>query len=79
MPSFFVTEIAGAAIATQIESVGNAAETAAVGAGIGGGFKNTNELKVMKFNEAMESADKEEWMKAIDDELQKFKKYKSHN
>ena len=54
-----VTEVTGAAIATQIKTVGINKELAAVGAGIGGGFTNTNELKVMKFNEAMESADKE--------------------
>ena len=32
---------------------------ACVGAGLGGGFVNTRELHVMKFNEAMASKDKD--------------------
>ena len=48
-----VTEIAGAAIVERIECIGSNAETAAVGACIGGVFQNTNELKILKFNEAM--------------------------
>jgi hypothetical protein len=35
----------------------DAAEVAAVGAGIGGGFENTAELKPMKYNEAMNGPD----------------------
>ena len=35
-------------------------EYAMVGVGIGGGFQNTNELKVMKYREAMTMADEEE-------------------
>ena len=36
-------------------------EHACVGAGIGGGFENTNELRVMKYKEAMATDEKEEW------------------
>ena len=38
---------------------------AGVGDGLGGGFVNTNKLKVMKFNEAMQAAE-EGWTKAVD-------------
>jgi hypothetical protein len=43
-------------------------EVAFVGAGIGGGFTSTNELHVMKYDEAMASADKEAFGKAIDED-----------
>lgn len=43
-------------------------ELSLVGAGIGGGFTNTNELHVMKYNEAMASADKEKFEKAVEEE-----------
>ena len=33
-------------------------ELALIGAGIGGGFANTNELKVMNYKEAMQSLDR---------------------
>jgi len=36
-------------------------EFAFVGAGIGGGFDDTNELHVMKFDEAMNTPDKPKW------------------
>jgi len=36
-------------------------EYAFVGAGLGGGFVNTAELHVMKYNEAMVSSGKEHW------------------
>jgi hypothetical protein len=47
-------------------------EISGVGAGVGGGFSNTKELKVMKFDEAMESNDKKEWQSAIKDEHQRM-------
>jgi hypothetical protein len=44
-------------------------EVACVGAGIGGGFANTKELHVMKFDEAMRGKEKKrgrkQWMKSI--------------
>ena len=42
-------------------------EVLAVGAGIGGGFLDTSELKPMKYKEAMSTKDKEQWIKAVDD------------
>ena len=42
-------------------------EAVFVGAGLGGGFKNTAELKVMKYNEAMKS-DRIGWTKAVEKE-----------
>ena len=48
---------------------------AAVDAGKGGGFNHTSDLKVMKFDEAMASKDKKEWIKAVDRELASFDKH----
>lgn len=48
------------------------AEFGFVGAGIGGGFDNTNELHVMKFNEAMASADRKKFEKAVEEEHQRM-------
>jgi hypothetical protein len=36
-----------------------------IGAGIGGGFENTAELKVMKFDEAMSGPNKKKWGKTL--------------
>ena len=47
-------------------------ELAGVGAGIGGGFKNTKELRVMTYGEAMLSKDKEKWLQAIGEEYQRM-------
>lgn len=41
-----------------------------MGASIGGGFQNTRELRVMKYNEALLSDDKKNWMKAVEEEYQ---------
>jgi hypothetical protein len=43
-------------------------EMACVGAGLGGGFTNTKELHVMKFDQAMAGADAEQWKEAVKDE-----------
>jgi hypothetical protein len=50
------------------------ADTALVGT-IGYGFTNTQELIPMKFKAAMKTKDKEEWLKAVDEEYRKFLKY----
>lgn len=50
-------------------------EHACVGAGLGGGFQNTMELKPMKFKKAMMSSDKEEWLKAVEKEHDNMKEY----
>jgi hypothetical protein len=46
-----------------------------VGAGISGGFMDTQELHVMQFNEAMQTCDKNEWLKAVAEEHDRMKKY----
>ena len=46
-------------------------EAAFVGAGLGGDFKNTAELKVMKYTEAMRS-DRIGWIKAIEEECKRM-------
>jgi Reverse transcriptase (RNA-dependent DNA polymerase) len=46
-----------------------------VGAGIGGGFVDTQELHVMKFNEAMQTRDKNKWLKAVAEDHDHMKKY----
>ena len=47
-------------------------EIACVGAGVGGGFDNTTELHVMKYNEAMKSRDKMHWKKAVREEYNRM-------
>ena len=46
-------------------------EIAGVGAGIGGEFYDTTELRVMKYNEAMK-IDREGWTKAVQEEHQRM-------
>jgi hypothetical protein len=43
-------------------------ELGLVGAGVGGGFVDTNELHVMKYKEAMGGTDASKWQKAVDEE-----------
>jgi len=49
-------------------------ELAAVGAGIGGGFSNTSELRVIKYKEAINGPDREHWLKAIEEEHERMVK-----
>ena len=44
--------------------------------GVGEEYENTQELKVVKFKEAMKSKDNEGWKAAVDTEHEKFTKYK---
>jgi len=44
-------------------------ELACVGAGLGGGFSDTHELHVMKYDEAMASADAEKWKVSVKKEF----------
>ena len=44
----------------------------AVGAGIGGEFLDTIELKPMKYKQAMSTKDKDHWMKAVEDEYNRM-------
>ena len=53
-------------------------EICCVGAGLGGGFENTKELKVMTFDEAMKSDDKKEWEKSVNEEHDRFVTNKCH-
>ena len=57
------------------ELLASSDELALVGAGLGGGFTNTKELKVMKFKEAMASSDKDKWQTAVDKEHDCMKKH----
>jgi Reverse transcriptase (RNA-dependent DNA polymerase) len=47
-----------------------------VGAGLGGGFQDTHELHVMKYDQAMITTDKKSWIKAMDEEHDRMEKYK---
>ena len=51
-------------------------EIIGVGAGIGGGFKHSRELKVLNYKEAMASEDRKEWENEIKKEHQRMKKHK---
>jgi hypothetical protein len=42
-------------------------EVACVGAGIGGGFANTMELHVMKYDQAMNGPEAEQWAVAVEE------------
>ena len=53
----------------------NCGEMQAVGAGIGGGFEHTSELKVMKYEEALASPDKEGWKAEIKNEHRRMQKH----
>ena len=57
------------------EVIAEGRELALVGAGIGGGFVNTNELKVVNYREAMQSPDKDAWEEEIMNEYERFKKF----
>jgi hypothetical protein len=50
-------------------------EVGLVGAGIGGGFEHTGELKAMKYKEAMNSPDKMKWEQGVVAEHEKMKTY----
>jgi formylmethanofuran dehydrogenase subunit E-like metal-binding protein len=43
-------------------------EVACVGAGIGGGFANTMELHVMKYDQAVNGPEAKEWAIAVEEE-----------
>ena len=46
-----------------------------MGAGLGGGFENTNELHMMKYDKVMRTKDKEEWEQAADEEHERMVKH----
>ena len=47
-------------------------EICCVGAGLGGGFENTKELKVKTYDESMNSKDKKEWEASVEKEHDRF-------
>ena len=47
-------------------------EAANVGAGVGGGFENTQELRVMTYNEAINGPDGEHWKAKVENEYQQM-------
>ena len=49
---------------------------ACVGAGLGGGFDNTNELHVMKYHEVMARAEKSRWKEAVKEKYDHTTKFK---
>jgi hypothetical protein len=51
-------------------------ETAFVGAGVGGGYSHTNELKVLNYKQAMASSNRQAWLEEIDNEYKRFEKFK---
>ena len=53
----------------------DANEIACVGAGLGGGFQDTNELHVMKYKEAMKTSNKDDWEAAVTEEHDRMKKH----
>ena len=50
-------------------------EIAVVGARLGGGVENTNELKVLNYKKAMASPDKDKWLEAIKEAFNRMTKY----
>ena len=44
-----------------------------VGTDVGSGIEHANELRVMKYDEAMATDDKEDWEKAVDSEYDNVK------
>ena len=50
-------------------------EMTCVGAGIGGGYEHSNELKTMNYKDAMQSEDKKEWEQEVDIEHGRMVKY----
>jgi len=66
-PSRLIEEMGGIQITNQV---------AGIGAGIGGGFENTNELRVMTYQETMNTQDREKLKKAVEEEHQRMIKHK---
>jgi hypothetical protein len=50
-----------------------------VGAGLGGGFTNTNKLHIMKYKETMASSDQDKWQNAVNEEHEKMLKHNVWN
>ena len=72
--SLLVQDPVDAAIASSAADA-RAEETGFVGAALGGGFGHTSELRVMKYNEAMNTPDAPHWRDAIEEEYSKMTMY----
>jgi len=66
-PSRLIEEMGGMKITNQV---------AGIGAGIGGGFENTNELRVMTYQEVMNTQERDKWIKAVEEEHDRMIKNK---
>jgi acetoin utilization deacetylase AcuC-like enzyme len=60
----------------KVKATSIANEKVTLGSGIGGGFTHTQEVIPMKYKEAMAGPEKDEWLKAGEDEYQRMVKYK---
>jgi len=69
-------EVAFYAAIGAFETKNNDKEFACVGLGAGDGFLDTSELHVMKYKEAMETPEANEWEKAVDEEHKRMVKNK---
>ena len=78
-PRRLIEEIGAATLAQMTEPeqryYERLAELGCVGAGLGGGFENTNELHVMKYKEAMKTGDRKLWQKAVAEEHERMVKH----
>jgi hypothetical protein len=72
-----IATVAGTCISQEynLEQKNEDKEEFALVGTVGHGFISTEELAPMKYKAAMNSKDKEEWIKAIDEEYNKFLKY----
>ena len=61
----------------SLEVLNTFAEYANVGAGLGGGFENTKELRVLKYEEALSGPDVEKWAKEFDKEHERMVTHKT--
>ncbi len=60
---------------TELDNKEIKAKSTLVGAGIGSGFANTNELKVTSYKESMQSPDRVAWEEEIENEFKWFEKF----
>ena len=79
-PARLIEEMGGTALTAAEQNyyfaLSEYLEYGCVGAGIGSGIANTNELKVIGYDEAMQRKDKTEWMNSINEEHDRMLKNK---
>ncbi len=69
-----MAELDNAEVATAAVTKENI-ETSFVGAGVGGGFDNIGDLKVMNYQKAMGSPEAAEWKVEVKNEKERFDKF----